>query len=123
MTSFTRQMAEFATDFRLQSVPEAVVARAKGIVLDGLGCGLFASTLPWIDILAKVIRRLEPQGGQAAIWGRGESASAANATLINGTMIQGYELDDAHSVAGISIHSCAAVLPAAFAAAEYVGAD
>ena len=35
-------------------------------------------------------------------------------------MIQGYELDDANPA---SIHSCAAVLPAVFAAAEMVGPD
>jgi 2-methylcitrate dehydratase PrpD len=40
--------------------------------------------------------------------------------LVNGTMIQGYELDDANPA---SIHSCAAVLPAAIAAAELIGTE
>ncbi len=41
--------------------------------------------------------------------------------LVNGTMVQGYELDDAHI--GGALHTCAIVLPAAFAAAEFTGAD
>jgi 2-methylcitrate dehydratase PrpD len=120
MPSYSRRLAEFAANFKLTDVPEEVVARAKAIILDGLGCGLFGANLKWTQILAGVIKQLEPHGGQASIWGRGETASAVNAALINGTMIQGYELDDANPA---SIHSCAAVLPAVFAATEYIGAD
>jgi len=121
MTSYTRKIADFAASVTLADVPEDVIARAKGIMLDGLGCGLYGSDVTWTRILAGVVKRLEPNGGQASIWGRSETASAVNAALINGTMVQGYELDDAHF--GGSIHSCSIVLPAALAAAEYVGAD
>lgn len=121
MSSYTRQIADFAANLRLADVPQEVIARAKGIILDGLGCGLYGYDLKWTDILADVIRRLEPQGGQASLWGRGETASAISAALVNGTMVQGYELDDTHLDG--SVHSCATVLPAAFAAAELVGAD
>ncbi|WP_309961179.1 MmgE/PrpD family protein [Variovorax guangxiensis] len=120
MPSHTRQLAEFAAGLQLSDVPPDVVARAKSIILDGLGCGLFGVHLKWTEILAGVVERLEPQGGSASIWGGGKTASATSAVLVNGTMIQGYELDDANPA---SIHSCAAVLPAVFAAAEMVGAD
>ncbi|KVB56922.1 MmgE/PrpD family protein [Burkholderia cepacia] len=120
MTSYTRQLAEFAAKLKLADVPEDVRDRAKLIILDGLGCGLFGASLEWTRILAGVVRKLEPDGGRASVWGRGETASAVNAALLNGTMIQGYELDDANPA---SIHSCAAVLPAALAAAEYVGPE
>jgi aconitate decarboxylase len=117
---YARQMAEFATNLKLSDVPADVLARAKSIILDGLGCGLFGAHLEWTQILSGVVKRLEPRGGHASIWGRGETASAVSAALVNGTSIQGYELDDANPA---SIHSCAAVLPAVFAAAEYLGAD
>lgn len=93
MTAYTRQVAEFAANLTLDAVPKHVIARAKQIILDGLGCGLYGVDLPWTGILAKVIKRLEPHGGQATVCGRGETASAVNAALVNGTMIQGYELD------------------------------
>ena len=120
MASYTRQLAEFATSLKLSDVPKDVIARAKSIILDGLGCGLFGANLKWTQILSGVVKRLEPQGGHASIWGRGETASPISAALVNGTQVQGYELDDANPA---SIHSCAAVLPAVFAATEYVGAD
>jgi 2-methylcitrate dehydratase PrpD len=113
-------MAEFAVNLKLADVPDEVVARAKALILDGFGCGLFAANVDWTDILAKVFGRLEPYGGNASIWGRGGTASPTNAALLNGTMIQGYELDDANPA---TMHSCAVVLPAVFAAAEYLGAE
>lgn len=120
MPSYTRQLADFAANLKLSDVPDEVVARAKAIILDGLGCGLFGANLKWTQILSDVVKGLEPQGGQASIWGRGETASAVSAALVNGTMIQGYELDDANPA---SIHSCAAVLPAVLGAVEYLGAE
>ncbi|HSW17540.1 MAG TPA: MmgE/PrpD family protein [Ramlibacter sp.] len=118
--SYTRQLAEFAANLRLADVPADVVARAKEIILDGLGCGLFAANVKWTQILGRVVTQLEPSGGQASIWGRGEKASAVSAALMNGTMVQGYEIDDANQAC---FHACAVVLPAVFAAAEFVGAD
>jgi aconitate decarboxylase len=120
MPSQTRQLADFVANLKLADVPQDVIARAKAIILDGLGCGLFGANVKWSRILAGVVKKLEPTGGPISIWGRGETASAPHAALINGAMIQGYELDDANPA---SIHSCAAVLPAAFAAAEHVGID
>src|SRR4051812_4722515 len=105
MTAYSREVAEFAASVKLASVPKHVIERAKQIVLDGFGCALYGVDLPWTEILARTIRRLEPHGGQATIWGRGESASATNAALVNGTMIQGYELDDGNPAG--SIHSSA----------------
>src|SRR5687767_9429127 len=114
-------MANFVASMKLADVPPDVIDRAKGIILDGLGCGLFGSDVRWTNILAGVVKRLEPSGGLASIWGRRETASATNAALVNGAMVQGYELDDVH-ING-HLHSCAAVLPAAFAAAEQIGAN
>lgn len=54
MTTYTCQLAEFAVNLKLSDVPPEVVARAKGIILDGLGCGLFGANLEWTKILAKV---------------------------------------------------------------------
>lgn len=118
MTSHSRQLAEFAATLKLSAVPAEVKARAKDIILDGLGCGLFGARLEWTELVARLVKRLDPHGGQASIWGRGETASPIHAALVNGTMVQGFELDDANPA---TIHSCAAILPAVMAAAEFVG--
>jgi len=120
MTSHSRRIAEFTANLKLSGIPPEVIHRAKGIVLDGLGCGLFGAHLKWTEIIADTVSKLEPQGGVASVWGRGERASPASAVLVNGTMVQGYELDDGNKAC---FHAAAVVLPAVFAAAEYVGED
>ena len=67
MPSHTRQLAEHATNLKLADVPADVVARAKSLILDGLGCGLFGARLKWTEILAGVIRRLEPRGDRKSV--------------------------------------------------------
>lgn len=120
MQPYSEQIAQWVTHLKLSDIPDEVVARAKSVILDGLGCGLFGAHLEVTEILARTVKKLEPHGGPATIWGRGESASATSAALVNGTQIQGFELDDANPA---TIHSCAAVLPAALAAAEQLGAE
>ena len=79
MTSHTRQMADFAANIKLGHVPAEVIVRAQELVLDGLGCAFYAADVEWTRILAGVVKRMEPKGGQATIWGRGETASAGRA--------------------------------------------
>ncbi len=120
MPSHTRQLAEFAAHLKLTDVPAHVLARAKDIILDGFGCGLFGARLEWTEKLARLVKNMDPHGGTASLWARGETASPIHAALVNGTMVQGFELDDANPA---TIHSCAAILPAVMAAAEYAGTD
>ena len=52
MTLHTRQLAEFTANLMLSDVPAVAPARAKDIILDGLGCGLFGANLKWTELLA-----------------------------------------------------------------------
>ena len=110
---YTRGVAEFAAGLKLGNIPDDVLERAKAITLDGLGCGIYAANLKWTDILTRVLVRGEPSGGPSTLWGRQETVSPPSAALINGTMVQGFEIDDIHIGGGL--HSAAAVLPAALA--------
>lgn len=120
MTSHSRKIAEFAANLKLSDVPPEVVHRAKGIILDGLGCGLFAARLKWTEIIAQTVKDLESADGPASVWGRGEKVSATSAVLVNGTAVQGYELDDGNQAC---FHAAAVILPAVFAAAEFLGEE
>lgn len=121
MTSHSRTIAGFVASLELEDVPQEVASRAKQLILESFGCAMFGTDLQWTEIMARTFRRMEPGGGNTTVWGRGETASPINAALLNGTMIQGYELDDGHPAA--SFHGTACILPAAIAAAEYVGEE
>lgn len=62
-------MAQFAAELRFEDIPAEVIGRAKAIILDGLGCGLFAADVAWTRILVGTLHKLDPAEGCASVWG------------------------------------------------------
>ncbi|KAI6768408.1 hypothetical protein HG531_010597 [Fusarium graminearum] len=112
-----RTVASALTTLKLDDIPEQVRTRAKYLILDGIACAFVGSHLPWSETAAHAIFKLEPTQGDASLigWG-GRKATALSAALLNGTFIQGFELDDWHSEA--PLHSNSIILPALIAAAQ-----
>src|SRR5882757_237054 len=105
----TGRLAHWVADLRYADVPPTVVDRAKYLLLDGLGCGLIGAQLPWSRVATDAVLDLENTGDTAVI-GTGKSTSGPAAAVLNGTFIQGFELDDFHPIA--PVHSCSLVIPA-----------
>ncbi|RKL06464.1 hypothetical protein BFJ68_g10260 [Fusarium oxysporum] len=75
-----------------------------------------------INYHSQAILNLEPTQGDASLIGwEGRKVTALTAALLNGTFIQGFELDDWHSEA--PLHSNSIILPALLAAAEQANAQ
>lgn len=108
----TRAIAAFVSGLTYEAIPADVRQRIKLLVLDSLGCGLFGSDLPWTRILRASLQRLDDTR-RAPVWGTLERLSAPHAALINGTQVQGFELDDVHRH-GV-LHVGAVTLPALLA--------
>lgn len=114
----TRTVAGFVAASRFDSLPDAVVDRTRYLVLDGLACGLVGAQLPWSRVAAEALIDLEGNG-PATVWGWGQGTTPSTAALINGTFVQGFELDDYHEFG--PLHSESIILPAAMATAEKIG--
>lgn len=114
----TRTLAEFASELTYDSLPREVITMAKQAVLDSLGCGIYGSTTPWVDAVARTVAPFG-QAQTASAWGRATKADPLGAALINGTAAQGYELDDCHDQS--MSHYGAGVVPAVLAVAEAMG--
>ncbi len=116
-SSITGKLSTWIHDTTISSIPPDVLTRAKYLILDGIACGLVAAHLPWSEIAARAIFKMEPEGQCTVIgWGAQKKLSPLSAAVLNSTFIQGFELDDYHSTA--PLHSCSILLPALFAAAE-----
>ena len=74
-----------------------------------MGCALVGAQLPWSRIATDAVLGLESTGDIVVI-GTGQSTSAPAAAVLNGTFIQGFELDDFHPLA--PLHSCSLLIPA-----------
>ena len=114
----TGALCNWLTKLSLDQVPETVRMRAKYLLLDGIGCAFVGAKLPWSALAVETITRFEGSGNSAILgWGRVTSGPAA--ALLNGTFIQGFELDDFHPLG--PLHSASLILPSLIACAEQAG--
>ncbi len=111
----TRTLSGWLADLSLDQVPESARERARLVTLDGIGCALVGAHLPWSRTAVEAVLPLEGIGDCPLI-GWGKSTTAPAAALLNGTFIQGFELDDFHPYA--PLHSASLVLPSLLACAR-----
>lgn len=110
----TGQLALWLANLNYEAIPANVIEDAKDLILDGIGCALIGAQLPWSRIATEAVASFEGQGNGILIgWGRTIARPAA--ALLNGTYIQGFELDDVH-IRG-PLHSASLVIPSILAIA------
>lgn len=114
----TGKLATWLSDLSLSDVPEDVRMQAKALLLDGIACAFVGAKLPWSCKAVESVMQFEGEGTKTIIgWGRTTGAPAA--ALLNGTFIQGFEIDDFHPLG--PLHSASLVLPSLMACAETLG--
>lgn len=112
---YTRGIAEFVSGLHYDAIPAEVRNRIKLLMLDSLGCALYGADLEWTRILQDTLGKVDSTR-TCAVWGTRKKLSAPHTALVNGTQVQGFELDDVHR-AGV-LHVGAVVLPALIAVTE-----
>jgi 2-methylcitrate dehydratase PrpD len=113
---YTRGMADFVANLRYEDIPAEVRQRIKLLMLDSLGCALYGAELEWSRILQQRLGELDTTR-MCAVWGTRQRLSAPHAALVNGTQVQGFELDDVHRQG--MLHVGSVVLPALIAVTEF----
>ena len=117
----TQRLARFAIELNYRSIPDSVIERAKACILDTLAVSLYGSTKPWSRIVSGFIRDSGLRG-RSTVLGENLSAQPAQATLANGVMAHGFELDNVRQP-GAGVHPGATAFLPAFAMAEEKRAD
>ncbi|GAA5232374.1 MmgE/PrpD family protein [Verticiella sediminum] len=115
---YSRTIAQFVADLRYEAIPQEVRERMKLLLLDAFGCGLYGAALDWSRSLQRACGSVDDTR-KCTIWGTSQKLSAPSAALINGTQVQGFELDDANH-RGV-VHLGAATLSPLVALAESRG--
>jgi 2-methylcitrate dehydratase PrpD len=95
MAQETRQLAEFATSFNLNDVPEDIKKRARDSITDTIATMIFGQDFPWSQM---VINHAHMMGddGKSYIMGNGNyPVTAPYAALANGALAHAFELDGA----------------------------
>jgi aconitate decarboxylase len=112
---YTRGIAEFVSALTYEAIPQEVRQRVKLLILDALGCGLYGADLEWSRILQNRLSELDSTPA-CVVWGTPQKLSAPHAALVNGSQVQGFELDDMHRY-GV-LHTGCLVLPPLISVAE-----
>ena len=118
--ALARVAAERACAIRFADIPPEIVAVAKTHILDQLGVGLVAATLPRNRALAAIAPQFG-DGGNATALGFAAPVPAAAAALRNGALMHSLEYDGTHT-ASIT-HGGSVVAPVALAACEEMTAS
>ena len=110
-----RAVAQFVVNYKPGDIDEPTRKALKALIKDQFAIQIGASQLPW----SKQTRSFRnPRPGKATIVGETTKAAAADAAYLNASYGHGFEYDDFFGNA----HPGCAVVPAAFAIAEEVGA-
>jgi 2-methylcitrate dehydratase PrpD len=112
----TQGLANFASSWSYEKIPQEVVEKQKELVLDSIGCALGAVKSPEGISALEALSNLETAQGGSAIWGSSKRASPSGAALVNGILIHALEMDDTHAEG--CFHPGATIIPAAFAVGE-----
>ena len=88
----SRQLAEFAVGLRYESLPAAVVDRAKTCLIDTIGAMAFGVDLPWSRIMVEYVQRTSVPG-KGSIVGTRSKVRGQMAALANGVLAHAFELD------------------------------
>jgi len=99
----TLRLAEWAARLRYDDIPAAVLARAKLLVLDGIGCTIYGCRREAGAALARYVHDSGDSGAEATLWGLGTRASLRSALLVNSTSAHGSNMGDTHP--GTIIHT------------------
>lgn len=101
---YTRGLAAFVSGLRFEKIPGEVLERIKLLILDSMGCAIYGVDLEWSRILMDTIFKLD-NTRSCGVWGTSLRLSAPHAALVNGALVQGFELDDVHRVGILHVGS------------------
>ena len=113
-----QRLAAFTERAAWEEVSEAAREQLRIRVLDSLGCGIYGAIKPHSQTAMKGILSAD-DSKRCGLWGTRERASAPHAALLNGTFVQGFELDDIHRRGAMHVGST--TLPAIVALSEIQG--
>src|SRR4030042_4169598 len=115
----TQRLANFSANLKFEDLDQSLVLNLKKSLLDGIGCGLYGSVLPWCQIVNQYIK--EGRGKrESTLWLQKFKGPSTNVSLGLGTMIHSFDYDDYHHA---KVHPGAVVIPAAATIGARLGAS
>lgn len=119
IATLEQRFAEFALSIRYETLPPDVIASAKRVLLDTLGCAFGSVGSEPANIAETTIRKTFGNGNAATVIGYPRSASVEGALFVNGVLVRSLDLNDTY-IGTEPLHP-SEVLPTALALCEEGG--
>lgn len=120
-TAISARLADFATGFTLDAVPQEVRTRAAHLMLDALGIALASTQWDFSRQTLAGLRELAGEGGDVPVIGYGQKLPLRDAAIMNALLVHGLDYDDTHP-RGV-VHATTSVLPAVLALGSRLGSS
>lgn len=91
-----QKFAEFAISIRYEALPTDVIASAKRVLLDTLGCAFGSVGSEPANIAEATIRKTFGDGNTATVIGYPRSATVEGALFVNGVLVRSLDLNDTY---------------------------
>jgi len=117
--SLEQKFAEFALSIKYEDLPPEVIAAAKRVLLDTLGCAFGAVGSEPANVAEKTIRKTFGDGSAATVIGYPRLATVEGALFVNGVLVRSLDLNDTY-IGTEPLHP-SEVLPTAIALCEADG--
>jgi 2-methylcitrate dehydratase len=114
-----QKFAEFALSIKYEALPADVIAAAKRVLLDTLGCALGSVGSEPANIAETTIRKTFGDGNASTIIGYPRPATVEGALFVNGVLVRSLDLNDTY-IGTEPLHP-SEVLPTAIALCEENG--
>ncbi len=114
-----QKFAEFALSIKYQGLPAEVIAAAKRVLLDTLGCAFGSVGSEPANIAETTIRKTFGDGNTATVIGYPRPATVEGALFVNGVLVRSLDLNDTY-IGTEPLHP-SEVLPTAIALCEENG--
>ncbi|QOZ32922.1 MmgE/PrpD family protein [Bradyrhizobium sp. CCBAU 53421] len=95
-TPLEQGFAEFALSIRYDALPQDVVASAKRVLLDTLGCAFGAVGSEPANIAEATIRKTFGNGSAATIVGYPQRATVEGTLFVNGVLVRSLDMNDTY---------------------------
>src|SRR4030081_3229595 len=89
-----QKFAEFALSIRYEMLPADVIASAKRVLLDTLGCAFGSVGSEPANIAESTIRKTFGDGNTATLIGYPRPATVEGALFVNGVLVRSLDLND-----------------------------
>jgi 2-methylcitrate dehydratase len=117
--SLEQKFAEFALSIKYEVLPADVIASAKRVLLDTLGCAFGSVGSEPANIAETTIRKTFGDGSTATVIGYARPATIEGALFVNGVLVRSLDLNDTY-IGTEPLHP-SEVLPTALALCEENG--